>query len=68
MLLAFGPEDLSRLAIPIGIGLAALLILIVPSLRRSVFDSFRKGKEASERLSGKPPPEPDDSKGPAARS
>lgn len=48
MLLAFGPEDLERLAIPIGIGIAALLFLLVPSLRKDLMDSYRKGKEARE--------------------
>jgi hypothetical protein len=50
MLFAFGPEDLERYAIPIGIGIALLVILIVPSLRRSILDSYKKGKEARERL------------------
>lgn len=53
MLFAFGPEDLQRFAIPIGIGLAVLVILIVPSLRRSIIDSYKSGKEAGERLTGK---------------
>jgi hypothetical protein len=52
MLFAFGPEDLSRLAIPIGIGIAALATLLVPALRRGVIDSFKKGHEAGERLRG----------------
>jgi len=60
MLLAFGPDDLQRLAIPIGIGIAVLLILVVPSLRRSMIDSYRKGKEYRERLTGKKPPEEDE--------
>jgi hypothetical protein len=50
MLLAFGPEDLRRLAIPIGIGLAVLLILIVPALRRGVMNSIKSGHESGERL------------------
>jgi hypothetical protein len=59
MLFAFGPEDLERFAIPIGIAIAVLLILIVPSLRRSVIGSYKKGKEARERLTGKNKPEED---------
>lgn len=50
MLSAFGPADLKQLAFPIGIGLAALLILIIPALRRSVVDSFLKGHEKGEQL------------------
>ena len=50
MLFAFGPGDLQRFAIPIGIGIAVLAILIVPSLRRSILGSFIQGKEAGERL------------------
>lgn len=50
MLFAFGPEDLRRLAIPIGIGLGMLLILLVPAFRRSVMNSYTKGHEAGERF------------------
>ena len=57
MLFAFGPEDLARLAIPIGIGIGVLMILIVPSFRRSFMDSFKKGEEARERLSRTTKPE-----------
>jgi hypothetical protein len=49
MLFAFGPEDLERLAIPIGIGIAALIFLIVPSYRKSVADSYKKGREARQK-------------------
>ena len=49
MLLAFGPEDLERFAIPIGIGIAALLILIIPPLRRGMVENFKEGKEAGKR-------------------
>ena len=52
MLIAFGPEDLRRLAIPIGIGLAVLLILLVPALRRGVMNSFKSGHESGERFRG----------------
>jgi hypothetical protein len=57
MLFGFGPEDLQRFAVPIGVGIAILLILIVPSFRRTIIDSYKKGKEARERLGGKKPPE-----------
>jgi hypothetical protein len=53
MLFAFGPQDLQRFAIPIGIALAVLIILVVPSLRRAVIESFTKGRDAGERLRGK---------------
>jgi hypothetical protein len=56
MLFAFGPEDLERYAIPAGIGIALLLILIVPWLRRSILDGYKKGKEARERLTGRNKP------------
>ncbi len=49
MLWAFGPEALERYATPIGIGLALLLILLVPSLRRGLLRDFRKGSEAGKR-------------------
>lgn len=52
MLFAFGPEDLRRLAIPIGIGIAAVLILVVPALRRAVVKSFMKGHQAGKRARG----------------
>jgi hypothetical protein len=53
MLFAFGPQDLQRFAIPIGIVLAVLIILAVPSLRRAVIGSFMQGKDAGERMRGK---------------
>jgi hypothetical protein len=52
-LLAFGPQDLQRFAIPIGIALAVLVILVVPSLRRAVISSFTQGRDAGERMRGK---------------
>jgi hypothetical protein len=55
MLFAFGPDDLRRLAIPIGIGIAALVILAVPALRRSVVESFKRGHAAGERHRGAGP-------------
>lgn len=63
MLFAFGPEDLQRYAIPIGIGIAVLVILIVPPLRRSILGSFYQGKEAGERLTGNRVPEEDKDEG-----
>ena len=57
MLFAFGPAELKLYSIPIGIGLAALLILIIPALRRSVVDSFMKGHEKGEQLRGNKRPE-----------
>jgi hypothetical protein len=45
-------DIVERYAIPLGIGLAVLLILAVPPLRRSWLESFRKGKEAGERFRG----------------
>ena len=59
MLFAFGPEDLTRFALPIGIGIAVLLFLIVPSLRRGIIDSFQKGKRDGERWKGKDKPDGD---------
>ena len=49
-LFAFGPQDLQRFAIPIGIALAVLIILVVPSLRRAVIGSFTQGREAGEQM------------------
>jgi hypothetical protein len=43
-----------RLAIPIGIVLAVLVILIVPSFRKSIADSFRAGRKARERFTKGP--------------
>lgn len=50
MLFAFGPEDLKRFAIPIGMGLAVVLILVIPTLRRSVLNAFTKGHEEGHQL------------------
>jgi hypothetical protein len=50
MLFAFGPQDLQRFAIPIGIALGVLIILVVPSLRRAVIGSFTQGREAGEQM------------------
>jgi len=40
MLFALEPEDLERFAIPIGLAIAALLVLAVPSLRRALAECF----------------------------
>jgi hypothetical protein len=53
MLFAFGPQDLQKFAIPIGIALAVLIILVVPSLRRAVIGSFTQGMDAGQRARGK---------------
>jgi hypothetical protein len=50
ILFAFGPQDLQRIAIPIGIALGVVIILVVPSLRRAVIGSFSQGREAGERM------------------
>jgi hypothetical protein len=44
MLFAFGPEDLERLAIPIGIAVAVIVVLAVPALRRDLTKSYESGK------------------------
>jgi hypothetical protein len=49
---AFGPQDLQRFAIPIGIGIAVLVILVVPAFRRSIMNSFKKGHAAGKQLRG----------------
>jgi hypothetical protein len=60
MLFALEPEDLERFAIPIGLGIAALLVLAIPSWRRSLAECFRAGQRHGRRLSGKKGPEPDE--------
>jgi hypothetical protein len=52
-LFAFGPQDLQSFAVPIGIALAVVIILVVPSLRRAVIGSFTQGRDAGERMRGK---------------
>ena len=56
MLAVITPQDLQQYAIPIGIGLAILAILLIPPLRRSILDSFNQGRNAGERAR-KPDPE-----------
>ncbi len=50
VLLVFGPEDLQRYAVPIGVGLGLVVMLAVPSLRGSVMRAYEQGKQAGERL------------------
>ena len=49
MLFAFGPEDLERLAVPIGIVVAILVILLVPSARREFNESYEAGRSFREK-------------------
>jgi hypothetical protein len=49
VLSAITPEQLERLAVPIGVGLAILLTLAIPALRRGLVDSYRAGAEAREK-------------------
>jgi hypothetical protein len=60
MLLALEPEDVERFAIPIGIAIAALLVVAIPSWRRGLMECFRAGKRHGERLSGREKPEDDE--------
>jgi hypothetical protein len=62
MLLALQPEDLQRFAIPIGIGIAVLVVVAVPSLRRALMECFRAGQQHGRKLSGREEPrqDPDD--------
>jgi hypothetical protein len=52
-LFALEPEDLERFAIPIGLAIAALLVVAVPSWRRALVECFRAGQRHGRRLSGK---------------
>ena len=49
MIIADAIDVFERLAIPIGVALAVVLILIVPSFRKSIADSFQAGRKARER-------------------
>ncbi|MBT3198822.1 MAG: hypothetical protein HN350_02805 [Phycisphaerales bacterium] len=53
MIFASTLEVFERLAIPIGIGLGVLLTLLIPAFRRNFTDSYKKGKQMRERLTGK---------------
>ena len=59
MMFAISLEQGKRLAALIGIGVAILAILIIPALRRSVTDSYKKGKDWRERLTGNEKPDDD---------
>ena len=54
MFVADAIDVVERLAIPIGIVLAVVLILVVPSLRKSIADSFHAGRNARERFTKGP--------------
>jgi hypothetical protein len=58
MLFALEPEDVERFAIPIALGIAALLAVAVPPLRRALVECFRAGQRHGRRLSGKEDHEP----------
>jgi hypothetical protein len=50
MLLAFGPEDLERLAVPIGVAVFLLTFLVVAFARRKqAAEGYSKGQEARKR-------------------
>ena len=53
MLFAELIDVLEKYAIPIGLVLGVLIVLLVPSFRRGLIDSFKAGKKAGERLRGK---------------
>ncbi|MDP6546961.1 MAG: hypothetical protein QGH60_23545 [Phycisphaerae bacterium] len=55
MTFAAAIDVLERLAIPIGIAIAVLAYLLVPSLRKNFMDSYNKGKNMRERMTGKTP-------------
>ena len=67
MLFAELLDVLERHAVLIGIGLAIILVLVIPPLRRGVIEAFREGKAAGERLRKKKRPEKDDAEGPAEK-
>ena len=60
MAFAAAIDVFERLAIPIGIGIAVLLYLLVPSLRKNFMDSYNKGKNMRERMTGKSPKDNED--------
>jgi hypothetical protein len=53
MLYAELVDVLQQYAVPIGIGLAALLFLLVPPLRKGLIKSFEEGRKDGERWRGK---------------
>jgi len=52
---------LERLAVPIGVALAVLLILAVPAFRKAVLRSFQAGQQFGRNIAPKPK-KPDDKK------
>ena len=50
MLLAALLDVLEKLAVPIGIALAVIVILAVPPFRKGILQSFRAGQQAGEKL------------------
>ncbi len=56
MLFALEPEDLQRFAIPIGIGIAVLVAVAVPPVRRALMECFFAGQRHGRKLSGKEDP------------
>ena len=46
-------DVVERLAIPIGVVLAIVIIVSVPALRRSMSESFQAGRKARERWTKK---------------
>jgi hypothetical protein len=53
MLFALQPEDLERFAIPIAIGIAALVAVAIPPVRRALAECFRAGQRHGRKVSGK---------------
>ena len=52
MLVAFGADDLQRLAIPVGVAIAGALYLFIPSWRDGVSHSYEAGRSARQRNPG----------------
>lgn len=52
MLFAFGPDDLSKLAVPIGVAIAVVLVFVVPLFRRSLGDAHKAGRDLREKVNG----------------
>jgi hypothetical protein len=59
MLFALQPEDLERFAIPIAIGIAVLVAVAVPPVRRALMECFRAGQQHGRKLSGQEEPKKD---------
>jgi hypothetical protein len=52
MVFAIEPEDLERFAIPIAVVIAAIVVLAIPPVRRSLLECFRAGQRHGRKLSG----------------